>query len=35
MLAPLGFRRIQVDALLVGPEVPTAPVEAIEPVPVG
>ena len=35
MLAPLGFRRIQVDALMVGPEVPTAPVEAIQSVPVG
>lgn len=34
MLAPLGFRRIQVDPLLVGPEVPTAPAAALEPVPV-
>lgn len=31
MLAPLGFRRIQVDPLFVGPEVPTAPVIPTEP----
>jgi hypothetical protein len=33
MLAPLGFRRIQVDPLLVGPEVPSAPALATEPAP--
>src|SRR5258706_13576786 len=35
MLAPLGFRRIQVDPLLVGPEVPKAPVVAPAFLPVG